>query len=367
MPILGNIIEQAFGPLITLFEEILVFIHEHLLPAGASWGWAIIGLTVVVRLVLFPLFVRQMKSIVSLQRHMPEMKAIQEKYKDDKQKQSEELMKFYRENNINPFASCLPLLLQFPVLISLFYMLRTDLKKHICGPELVSHYNSLPIHVRMGYHTLHVSSTSQLPSKYLGNTSCEMVAPHSAKFLFIPDLTAKATGWVLVVLMLLYVVTMVASSLLSTATADRNQRLMAIFLPLVFTVIIIGFPAGLVVYWIATNVWTIGQGYMIRRRMPPLPAKAATGGAQAGPGGGRGGGGGDGKDDGGGGEGRDGGGPDGSGEAAEAGLRSKVKVAAGRGRPDADAGGSDNGTGNGATAPPPPPRRRRKKRSGRRR
>src|SRR6516162_5134328 len=173
MPILGNIIEQAFGPLITLFEEILVFIHEHLLPAGASWGWAIIGLTVVVRLVLFPLFVRQMKSIVSLQRHMPEMKAIQEKYKDDKQRQSEELMKFYRENNINPFASCLPLVLQLPVLIALFYMLRTDLKKHICGEPLVSHYNNLPLHVREGYHALHVASTAKLPAKYVGNTTCE--------------------------------------------------------------------------------------------------------------------------------------------------------------------------------------------------
>ncbi len=110
-----------------------------------------------------------------------------------------------------------------------------------------------------------------------------MVAPHSAKFLFIPDLTAKATGLVLVVLLVLYVVTMVSSSLLSTATADRNQRLMAIFLPLVFTFIIIGFPAGLIVYWIATNTWTIGQGYAIRRRMPPLPS--AAGAAAAGRGG----------------------------------------------------------------------------------
>src|SRR5271166_6223290 len=209
MPPFANVIEDAFGPLITLFEEILVFIHEHILGSDLSWGWAILGLTVVVRLVLFPLFVRQMKSIVSLQRHMPEMKSIQEKYKDDKQRQSEELMKFYRENNINPFASCLPLILQFPVLISLFYMLRTDLKKHICGEQLVSHYNSLPLHVRQGYHTLHVTSTAHLPSKYLSSTSCEMVAPHSAKFLFIPDLTSKATGWVLVVLLIAYVTTMV--------------------------------------------------------------------------------------------------------------------------------------------------------------
>jgi YidC/Oxa1 family membrane protein insertase len=381
MPLLANVIENAFGPLITLFEEILVFIHEHILGPNLSWGWAILGLTVVVRLVLFPLFVRQMKSIVSLQRHMPEMKSIQEKYKDDKQRQSEELMKFYRENNINPFASCLPLILQFPVLISLFYMLRTDLKKHICGPELISHYNNLPLHVRAGYHALHVSSTAHLPSKYLGNTSCEMVAPHSAKFLFIPDLTTKATGWVLGVLLLAYVVTMVASSLLSTATADRNQRLMAIFLPLVFTVIIIGFPAGLVVYWIATNVWTIGQGWLIRRRMPPVataPAGAAAGARSPGAGRTRAGpkaspGGGDGKGD----DAQDGAAatvarePNGSGESAPSGLLDKVKVAAGRGQSGGDGGsGGENGATSApetAPPPPPPPRRRKKKRSGRRR
>ncbi len=366
MAIFANVIEDAFGPLITVFEEILVFIHEHILPAGASWGWAIIGLTVVVRLVLFPLFVRQMKSIVSLQRHMPEMKAIQEKYKEDKQKQSEELMKFYRENNINPFASCLPLLLQFPVLISLFYMLRTDLKKHICGEQLVSHYNSLPLHIRTNYHILHATTTSKLPSKYLANTSCEMVAPHSAKFLFIPDLTSKATGLVLVVLLVMYVVTMVSSSLLSTATADRNQRLMAIFLPLVFTFIIIGFPAGLIVYWIATNVWTIGQGYAIRRRMPPLPARGGAPGASAGAGPPNGG-------DRGGGRAPTGDGDD-RGDAAEpaepqagGGLLSKVKAPSARAQSESDGAPSSNGATNSAPPPPPPPRRRKKKRSGRRR
>jgi YidC/Oxa1 family membrane protein insertase len=376
MVIFANIIEDAFGPLITLFEEILVFIHNDILGAGVSWGWAIIGLTVVVRLVLFPLFVRQMKSIVSLQRHMPEMKAIQEKYKDDKQKQSEELMKFYRENNINPFASCLPLVLQLPVLISLFYMLRTDLKKHICGEQLVSHYNQLPLHVRAGYHALHVTSTAKLPSKYLSNTSCEMVAPHSAKFLFIPDLTAKATGWVLVVLLAAYIVTMVGSSLLSTATADRNQRLMAIFLPLVFTFIIIGFPTGLIVYWIATNVWTVGQGYVIRRRMPALPTATKAPAAAAGARGGGGQKGGGPPDAGGGGDGvepKDRGGPDGGrgdgrrDEVPARGVPDKVKVAAGRAATDDDVVSSNGAPAAPAPSPPPPPRRKKKKRSGRRR
>jgi len=339
-PILGNVIENAFGPLITVFEEILVFIHNNII--GGSWGWAIIGLTVAVRLVLFPLFVRQMKSIVTLQRHMPEMKAIQERYKEDKQRQSEELMKFYRENHINPFASCLPLVLQLPVLISLFYMLRTDLKKHICGPQLVEHYNQL--------HNTAITSVSHLPTKYIEKTSCEQVAPHSAKFLFIPDLTSKATGWVLVVLLLLYVVTMVGSSLLSSATADRNQRLMAIGLPLVFTVVVINFPAGLLVYWISTNIWTVGQGAAIRRRMPPVVPAGAAAAATATP---------------------TTSASKGSSPASPQPPPPKLRLPFG-GAPEPAPNGdgvATNGAGAGdkALVPPPPPRKRKKRRSGRRR
>ncbi|HLI31519.1 MAG TPA: YidC/Oxa1 family membrane protein insertase [Solirubrobacteraceae bacterium] len=316
MLLLANVIESAFGPLITAFEQVLVFIHSNIV--GGSWGWAIIGLTVAVRIVLFPLFVRQMKSIVSLQRHMPEMKAIQQRYKDDRQRQSEELMKFYRENNINPFASCLPLLLQLPVLISLFYMLRTDLKKRICGPQLIARYNHI-------HHTA-IASVAHLPTKYVEHTSCHQVAPQSSGFLFIPDLTNKATGVVLVVLLVLYAVTMVGSSLLSSATADRNQRLMALALPLIFTFIVIGFPTGLLLYWIGTNIWTVGQGIVIRRQMPALTVARP------------------------------------SAEAAKNGR------GAGRlPRGEAAAPAAINGDGGTQESAPPPPLRRKKRRSGRRR
>src|SRR2546423_15159227 len=135
---LANVIEDAFSPLISAFQTVMVFIHAHLV--GGSWGLAIIGLTVVIRAVLVPLTFRQLKAMQEMQRHVPEMQALKEKYKDDKQRQQQELMNFYRENKINPLASCLPLLLQLPVFISLFYMLRTDLKKHICGPELAKSY-----------------------------------------------------------------------------------------------------------------------------------------------------------------------------------------------------------------------------------
>src|SRR5881392_2134644 len=174
MPILAtNVIEDAFSPLIKLFESIMVFIHDNVV--GGSWGFAIVGLTIVIRAVLVPLTFKQLKSMQEMQRHVPEMQALKEKYKEDKQRQQQELMKFYREHKINPLASCLPLLLQLPVFISLFYMLRSDLKKHICGSSLVEHYNQM-------HHTA-ITAVSHLPGKYVEKTSCNTVAPHSAKFL----------------------------------------------------------------------------------------------------------------------------------------------------------------------------------------
>src|SRR5579871_2397810 len=134
--ILANIIESAFSPLITVFQGILVGVHSVI---GGSWGWSIIGLTLIVRLVTLPLTLRQFKGMAQLRLHQPELKKIQEKYKEDRQRQQEEMMKYYKEAGVNPLASCLPLVLQFPVFISLVYMLRTDLKKHICGTALRYH------------------------------------------------------------------------------------------------------------------------------------------------------------------------------------------------------------------------------------
>ena len=273
MPILAsNVIEDAFSPLIRLFESIMVFIHDNVV--GGSWGLAIVGLTVVIRAALVPLTFRQLKSMQEMQRLTPQIQALKEKYKDDKQRQQQEIMAFYRENKINPLASCLPLLLQLPVFVSLFYMLRTDLKKHICGTQLVEHYNAL-------HHTA-LAKISQLPGKYIGDTSCQTVAHGSAKFLFLNDITAKATGAALIVLIVLYVGSQVFSTLVAMATADPNQRRLMLLLPVVFIVFLYRFPAGLLVYWITTNLWTIGQQLLIRRYMggtagpPGKPAPGAS-------------------------------------------------------------------------------------------
>jgi len=277
----ANIIEEAFAPLITLFEHIMVFIHDNIV--GGSWGFAIVGLTVLIRAVLVPLTYRQLKSMQEMQRLAPQINVLKEKYKDDKQRQQQELMKFYQENKINPLASCLPLLLQLPVFISLFYMLRTDLKKHICGNELVEYFNRHPAEAVKYKHAIPVDSVAHLPTKFIESTACQTVAPGSAKFLFIPDITNKATGAVLIVLLLVYVGSQLGSTLIATATADPNQRRLMLLLPLVFVVILYRYPAGLLVYWITTNLWTIGQQYLIKRHMgPPVkpgdaPAPEANG------------------------------------------------------------------------------------------
>src|SRR4051795_3018575 len=247
MFVLGNILQ----PIIDVFDAILRFFHD---SVGAGWGFSIILLTVVVRIILLPLTVKQFKSMQSMQRLAPEIKALQAKYKEDKQRQQQELMAFYKEHKVNPFGSCLPLLLQMPVFISLFYMLRKDLKIDICGPE------SQIAKVAADMHTS------------ITHVGCNEVVEGSAKFGFIPDLTAPATGWVLVLLLVMYIGSQLGSSLLMMApTADKNQRYLMLALPFVFVLFVRTFPAGLLVYWITTNVWTVGQQYVIKRTVAHHP------------------------------------------------------------------------------------------------
>src|SRR4051812_22479986 len=276
-------------PLVDLNDAILKFWHDQV---GLSWGLSIIGLTVVVRAAILPLTFRQVRSMQALQRLQPEMKRIQERYKEDKQRQQQEMMKFYQEHGVNPLASCLPLLLQLPFFLSLFYLLRSStFKEDIAGEE---------------------------------------------KFLFIPNLAKPLTGHpaALITMIVLYVVTQLISTMVSTMSADPNQRRLMLALPFVFVIFVFRFQAGLLVYWVATNTWTIGQQLFIKPFLPP-PEPILAGASAAGGGGG----GGDGK----------GGGP---------------KVA--KPKPATGPSASNAGNGGGSKAPPPSPRKR-KKRSGRRR
>ncbi len=318
--------------LIDVFDAVIRFFHD---TFGFGWGLSIIALTVSVRILLLPLTVKQFRSMQAMQRLGPEMKKLQAKYKDDKQRLNQEMMKLYQTHQVNPFGSCLPLVAQMPVFISLFYMLRKDLKLDICGDAL--------------------RAAGKATGSALQNTSCQSVDPGSAKFLFIPDLTDNATGGVLVVLIVLYIGSQLLSSvLMASATVDKNQRMLMIALPFVFTIFILNFPAGLLVYWITTNLWTVGQQYTLRKLSgTPEPIVAGEGTAAVS-----------------GGEpaampgffGR---------MVAKANEQQQADAAAKAGKPAGKAAGS---TAKAApankpvrtTAPPPPPRGKKKKRSGRR-
>src|SRR5215212_9531603 len=135
MPISANVLQ----PLIDFFEGILKFFHD---SVGFSWGLSIIALTLVVRAALVPLTVKQFKSMQAMARLQPEIKKLQAKYKDDRQRLNQEMMKFYQENKVNPFSSCLPIVAQLPVFFSLFYMLRKDLRVDICPAQQVGHLDN---------------------------------------------------------------------------------------------------------------------------------------------------------------------------------------------------------------------------------
>lgn len=291
-------------PLIDVFHHVLLFFHD---TAGFSWGWSIIAMTVVIRALMIPLTIKQFRSMQALQRLSPQIKELQAKYKDDRQRLNQEMMKFYQENKVNPFGSCLPLLLQMPVFISLFYMLQGDLRIDICGQD---------------------------------NTPC---GPGDASFLGIADITDKASGTTLIILIVLYVGSQLLSSvLMASATVDKNQRMIMLALPFIFVPFIINFPAGLMVYWITTNLWTVGQQYILRRTAAhAAPDVDATGLPD--------------KDDG------KGGGLFGA-MVARAQKASEDKAGAGEASP------AVAGTPTAKKPPPgPPPRKRKKKRSGRRR
>jgi YidC/Oxa1 family membrane protein insertase len=238
LAVLGNILQ----PLIDFFHAFLEFFHDNV---GLGWGTSIVALTILVRAVLLPLTYKSSKSMIRLQQLAPEMKSLQVKHKQDPQRLQQETMKFYKENQVNPFASCLPMVAQLPVFLSLYYMLRVDLRRDIC-PE--------------------INPLGATP-KACGHTD-------ASSFLFIPDLTSRAVGVVLVVLIILYVGSQLVSTLLMSTTTDRNQRLIFLALPFVFIAFIWQFPAGLLLYWITTNLWTILQQYIIKKRLGPLREEA---------------------------------------------------------------------------------------------
>ncbi len=223
------IVGGILSPIENVLTEVLIWLHE---TGGLTWAWSIVALTVLVRFLLVPVAIRQIHSMQSLQIHAPEMKAIQQRYKADRQKQSEELMKFYKENKINPYASCLPIVFQIPIFIALFFVLR-DFEDEVYG--------------RFEATTL--------------------------EWLNLIDITEPTKDGFGPVLLVVYVISQLTSTwLMSTSMQSAAQRWMIMLLPIVFIPFILSFPSGLMIYWLTTNLWTTGQGLITRRQMPrPVP------------------------------------------------------------------------------------------------
>ena len=224
------IVFSPLTPIEHLLRHVLDWIHGTI---GLPWAWSIVALTILVRVALVPLTVRQIHSMQAMQAHMPEMKAIQQKYKADKQRQQEELMKFYRENKINPAASCLPLLAQLPIFFALYFVLRN-----------FSHH----------------------PPK--GSLSWLHIVPNIADHA-----NAHWSGYLLLVI---YAASQVSSTYFMSATMDKTQRYLMMVLPIFFITFLLRFPMGLVIYWVTTNLWTVGQGLVTRRLTQKTPAAQPT-------------------------------------------------------------------------------------------
>ncbi len=222
----------SLNPL-TPIENGLTWVIKWLHDTGhLTYGWAIVVLTILVRLALVPLAVKQLRSMRHMQEAGPQIKALQQKYAGDKPRQQQELMAFYKEHEINPFASCLPLVFQAPIFLGLFYSLRNFSE--------------------------HVSKGADLG--FLG---------------IVPDISAgvKSIGWGAVVLLFVYGLSQLLSFEVSaTPATPKFQRWLMRFAPIVITLLVLVYPnitAGLLIYWVTTNLWTCGQQLVLKKKIGP--------------------------------------------------------------------------------------------------
>ena len=233
-----------------------MFFHGLLSPifgtdSGVTWGFAIIGLVILIRILLIPLFVKQIKSQRALTVLQPELKEIQKKYKDDRQKQSEEMMKLYQKHGTNPLASCFPILAQAPIFFALFGVL-----------------NGIGQGVPRGALTAADVSSAGAATIF--------GAPISATFLGSSDSMVKVVAMAMIILMSASTFTtqrqlMVKGMPKNTGAPNmmvQQQKIMLYLFPLIFAVTGVNFPVGVLLYWLTTNLWTMGQQFYVIKRNP---------------------------------------------------------------------------------------------------
>ena len=252
--------DTLMGPLYTAVSAIMIGFHSLLQrvgfdPAsGVTWTLSIVGLVVVIRVLLIPLFVKQIKAQRGLQTLQPEIKKIQERYKNDRERQSQELMKLYRETGTNPLASCLPILAQAPIFFALFGVLNGipnfqpgDDPRGVLTPELIVQAQNAEVFGAKIFDTFFRADNS----------------------------AARVVALLLIVLM--SATTFITQKQLMTKNMPpgaltgpfaQQQKILLYVFPVVFAVTGVNFPIGVLIYWFTTNLWTMGQQLYVINRMP---------------------------------------------------------------------------------------------------
>jgi len=269
---------SILNPLFEAVAWVLIKIHAGLAvpfgpDSGLTWVLSIVLLVVLMRLVMLPLFIKQVKSQQRMQAHMPQLREIQKRYKGDKQKQQEEMMKFYRENGINPLGGCLPLVAQLPVFWSLFNVLRAiaDWK-----PGVTPSYGIPESVVESAQHARVFGAS--LADKVLFTGSAHV--PLEAKVVIVVTVAISATTTFLTMRQSQKRGMMQQPMQDPDNPAANMQKYMMYVAPL-FALSGLYWQFGLVIYWVTTNVWTLGQQHVLFRNLPVISATADSATAPA--------------------------------------------------------------------------------------
>lgn len=251
-------LENIVSWVLVFFHNLTSIVFDK--DSGWAWGLAIVALVILIRILLIPLFVKQIKSQRNLQIIQPQVKEIQKKYAGDRERQSQELMKLYKETGTNPLASCLPILAQAPIFFALFSVLNglaQSKTRGVLTQDLMESARNAEIFKAPIYGTLMNRDETINPS---------------------------ATLWVTIVLIILMTATtfLTQRQLIVKNTAPGNpmvqqQKILLYVFPVIFAVTGINFPIGVLLYWFTTNVWTMGQQFYVIRNspQPDTPAFAA--------------------------------------------------------------------------------------------
>jgi YidC/Oxa1 family membrane protein insertase len=260
-------------PVAFVLKAIHSGLSEFLIPgSGPAWGLSIVLLTVCVRLALFPLFVKQIKSQRRMQQIAPLVKELQKKHKGDRETLNVEMMKLYKEHNANPISGCLPILVQLPIFFALFSVINEF------GPGAKPKFG-------LTVEDLTEGGKAQIlgaPISANFRTSAERVAELGAELT-----TVRIVAIVMIVLMGASTFwtqrqMMARAGAVTDPQQQMVQKVLLYVLPLSFAVSGVIFPIGVLLYWLTTNLWSMGQQHWVIKRMPPLAAGGSAGGAAGG-------------------------------------------------------------------------------------